>query len=355
MVDSVSHENAPVPPPRRPSSALFANNRKPCAEHKLSKIGYEVPRMPNGSLDLSKGFEMGLFDEDPFCLIGYPIRRFLSTFFIQGLTATWGVPVEFQPHPSGWIVFQFCNEQDLLGVLQLGHFFVLRSPLILRRMPTFFDFSTANISIVPVWVKFDWIPLQMMKKECIEVLASQIGNPVMTDKVTFNKTRWAYARALIEIDVAKELVTELHITLPGGKSYVQFVEYEHVSFFCGHCSMLGHSERNCKRNASGGGTVQPIDKQVWRKVERGEKVGEAATPQGEKDAVLRDGSMRLGDSMALHSDAELLINKRQGKWCKSPGKPVELQTRNSFDLLDELGDADGISLGRMKGVPGMGD
>ncbi|GAB2299806.1 hypothetical protein Dimus_033860 [Dionaea muscipula] len=48
----------------------------------------------------------------------------------------------------------------------------------------------------------------------------------MTDNVTFNKTRWAYARALIKIDLAKELTYEMHITLPGGISYVQYVVYE---------------------------------------------------------------------------------------------------------------------------------
>ncbi|GAB2294543.1 hypothetical protein Dimus_028748 [Dionaea muscipula] len=106
LVDSVLHEEDSRPPPRRPWNELFTNNRRPCADHKLSKIEFEIPRMPNGSLDLSKGFEMGLFDE---------------------------------------------------------------------------------------------------------------------------------------------------ITLPGGKTHIQYVEYQHVPSLCGHCLMLGHNDRNCKKSCSLGG------------------------------------------------------------------------------------------------------
>ncbi|GAB2303679.1 hypothetical protein Dimus_037664 [Dionaea muscipula] len=93
----------------------------------LSKVDYEIPRLPNGSLDLSNGFDLGIFAEAPHCLIGFPLGRPPALLPFEASAATQGV---------------------------------LGSPLILRRMPPFFDFSTANMSVVPVWVKFGRIPIQ---------------------------------------------------------------------------------------------------------------------------------------------------------------------------------------------------
>ncbi|GAB2289702.1 hypothetical protein Dimus_024010 [Dionaea muscipula] len=59
--------------PRGVWNELFANNRKPCPDHKLCKVGYDVPRKPDGSLDLSNGFDLGLFDETPQYLIRFPL------------------------------------------------------------------------------------------------------------------------------------------------------------------------------------------------------------------------------------------------------------------------------------------
>ncbi|GAB2280705.1 hypothetical protein Dimus_015331 [Dionaea muscipula] len=54
-------------------------------EHMLSKIEVEVPKMPNGSIDLSNGFEMGIFYEAPPCLIRFPMGRCPSVAALRGL------------------------------------------------------------------------------------------------------------------------------------------------------------------------------------------------------------------------------------------------------------------------------
>ncbi|GAB2299723.1 hypothetical protein Dimus_033778 [Dionaea muscipula] len=53
-VEQIGHRS---PPPPRPWNALF------------------VPKLPNGSIDLSNGFEIGIFYEAPPCLIGFCCRR----------------------------------------------------------------------------------------------------------------------------------------------------------------------------------------------------------------------------------------------------------------------------------------
>ncbi|GAB2271777.1 hypothetical protein Dimus_006608 [Dionaea muscipula] len=95
MVDSVLQED-PSTFPRKPWIELFANNRKPCTNHMLTKSEIDVPVLSNDSIDLSNGFELGLFDEPPPCLIAYPLGRCPSYASLRGLTASWGFSVEFQ-------------------------------------------------------------------------------------------------------------------------------------------------------------------------------------------------------------------------------------------------------------------
>ncbi|KAI5653675.1 hypothetical protein M9H77_30862 [Catharanthus roseus] len=67
------------------------------------------------------------------------------------------------------------------------------------------------------------------------------------DAMTEKKESVSYARALIEVDVTKELVTEVYIKLPNGNTREQFVIYENVSKFCSFCKMLGYSIDGCKK------------------------------------------------------------------------------------------------------------
>ncbi|GAB2279390.1 hypothetical protein Dimus_014033, partial [Dionaea muscipula] len=65
LVDSVPKVDAPPSPSSPPWSESFANNGKPRAAHKSSKVDFVIPRSPNGSPDLSNGFDLGIFAEDP--------------------------------------------------------------------------------------------------------------------------------------------------------------------------------------------------------------------------------------------------------------------------------------------------
>jgi hypothetical protein len=62
-------------------------------------------------------------------------------------------------HESGWLVYRFKTEEAKLSVLRGGPYLVYGRPLVLRPMTKFFDFSSAEMSRVPVWVKFPNLPL----------------------------------------------------------------------------------------------------------------------------------------------------------------------------------------------------
>ncbi|GAB2301441.1 hypothetical protein Dimus_035465 [Dionaea muscipula] len=148
------------------------------------------------------------------------------------------------------------------------------------------------MSVVPVWVKFDWIPIQMMTKECIELLASQLGTPIMTDK--------AYARALIEIDVAKELVTERDYS----------TRREILCPICG----------------------APVDKQVCRKV--AQKVSPVKSSVDVSMGSLQPD--RQVDMEACPSSmvaARVVVPIQKGCVASSPAKRNQIRVRNGLRFL----------------------
>ncbi|KAI5671302.1 hypothetical protein M9H77_11666 [Catharanthus roseus] len=59
--------------------------------------------------------------------------------------------------------------------------------------------------------------------------------------MTRRKNRISCVRILVEVDVAKDLVSEVAIKMPYGSRRIQQVVYENVPKFCSICKVLGHS------------------------------------------------------------------------------------------------------------------
>jgi hypothetical protein len=87
-------------------------------------------------------------------------------------------------------------------------------PLVLRPMTKFFNFSSDEMSRVPVWVKFPSLPLCCWSPVCLSKIASVIGKPIQYDQLTSNLSRMSYARVLVQIDLLEELRHSVEISLP---------------------------------------------------------------------------------------------------------------------------------------------
>ncbi|KAL9404172.1 hypothetical protein Peur_001144 [Populus x canadensis] len=124
-------------------------------------------------------------------------------------------------HNSGWLIFKFSSELDMLAVLHGGHYHVFGRLLILKHMPDYFDFDTSDMIRLLVWVKFPNLPLQCWSPLCLSKLASVIGKPVHADPPTASMTRLSYARVLVEVDLLADLPSLINITLPNGVSISQ--------------------------------------------------------------------------------------------------------------------------------------
>ena len=62
------------------------------------------------------------------------------------------------------------------------------------------------------------------------------------DKLNAHKERVLYARCLVEVNMAYELVHAVMLKLPNGDAFEQAVFYENLPGFCPHCKVVGHAE-----------------------------------------------------------------------------------------------------------------
>jgi len=186
-----------------------------------------------------------------FSLIGFIAGKFPGyTSISKYVHSTWKCNVNFSMHDSGWLIFKFTSELDMLAVLNGGPYHVFGRLLILKHMPDYFDFDTSDMIRLPVWVKFPNLSLQCWSPLCLSKLASVIGKPVHADTPTASMTRLSYARVLVEVDLLADLPSLINITLPNGVSKSQVVLYESLPRFCKQCKTLGHSNYACTKSSS---------------------------------------------------------------------------------------------------------
>jgi len=182
------------------------------------------------------------------CLIGYIAGKFpgFSTL-IKFINSSWKNKANFTMHDSGWIIFAFSLELEMLDVLGGGRCFVNGRPLILKVVPEFFSFKTSDMVHMPIWVRFPSLPLKFWSSICLSKLASMLGKPIQCDAPTASMTRLSYARVLIEVDLLTALSTSINLVLPNGSSLTQQVMYESLPRFCKLYRVLGYTVSTCNK------------------------------------------------------------------------------------------------------------
>lgn len=80
-------------------------------------------------------------------------------------------------------------------------------------------------------------------------MASLIGKPLFTDKMTAERERLAFARVCIEVKAGATLPEEILLQDVNGSRSMQKIEYEWIPVSCSHCNVFGHIEARCPKKA----------------------------------------------------------------------------------------------------------
>ncbi|GFY91271.1 hypothetical protein Acr_07g0014670 [Actinidia rufa] len=169
-----------------------------------------------------------------------------SKLALNQIVASWKVCPSIQFHGSGWIIFQFSSRDDQEKILENGPYMIYGSPLLLKQMDKYFRFGKEAISTFPVWVQLRGVPLTFWNPVIFGKICSKLGKPIHMDKLTTQKERTTYARCLVEIDMAKDLVHSVQLHMPEGDEHEQKIFYENLPKYCSHCRMVGHTKETCK-------------------------------------------------------------------------------------------------------------
>lgn len=103
-----------------------------------------------------------------FCLIGYVAGKFPGyASLLTYINRTWQCKAHFTMHDSGWLIFAFSSELEMLEVLGAGLYVVFGRPLILKTMPTFFNFQSPDMTTMPTWVRLPNLPLRCWNHICL--------------------------------------------------------------------------------------------------------------------------------------------------------------------------------------------
>ena len=121
----------------------------------------------------------------------------------------WGVKFSYSAHESGWLMYKFESEDDLNQVLSVGPYFIFQRPLLLKVMPTFFDFGNEELNKIHVWVKLRNLPLELWNPQALGKILSKIGSPIQFDHLTASKGSISFARTLVEVNASLELTDEV--------------------------------------------------------------------------------------------------------------------------------------------------
>ena len=351
-----------IPPMPKPQgyASLFKNNREPSHEHTLDQELEE---------DLFTLEENDLWTVEKawgFSLIGFLVGYAPSPRLVRELMRGWGVQCKFSFHRNGWVLFEFETDEAMLMVKAKGSYVTSGKSWIIRAVPQYFAFADSCFSSVPIWVNLHSLPKQCWSRKVLSKIASQLGKPVCSDRITAEGTFHDCARILVEVDVTKEAKKVVSFRMPNGKIWDQPIEYEVAPVVCQKCHSLGHLEDHCRRDrpqqtrersisrgarrAHGNTTTQqqPIDKGKKKVDGQPEMVGPRVRDEHRLPVlVIREstdsGQQGDGDTMAKGlrpTEATPMTQMR--------GSTPQVKTPNQFAILADsvMGSEDFMAEGR---------
>ncbi|XVF61955.1 hypothetical protein PTKIN_Ptkin08bG0176800 [Pterospermum kingtungense] len=167
---------------------------------------------------------------------------------------------------------------------------------------------------LPVWVQLSNIPLELFHQKGIGCIASAIGKPLYTDRITAQQLKLSYARVCVEIGVLDSIPKEIEVVLKSGKIVKVQVYVPWLPAKCLNCHIFGHGENNCPKNVVGKQWIPKKKEIVNNKVSSvlnceekdidKTKIGEASTSKVDPDLI---------DSIRCDSDKNVAANVSNGK------------------------------------------
>ena len=135
----------------------------------------------------------------------------------------------------GFFLVRFFFKEDLERVIKRVPWFIGDHFLSLRPWEPFFKLSTANVSLIVVWIVLNELPIELYETEVLREIGEAIGKVLRIDSHTAMEAHDRYAKICIQIDINKPLVNSILIG-----HFKQVVTYGGIHKLCFSCGRIGH-------------------------------------------------------------------------------------------------------------------
>ncbi|XP_070019439.1 uncharacterized protein [Nicotiana sylvestris] len=186
---------------------VVKNNR---AQHLGMKLKFFPPVIKNGvkvvqlnEIEMEKQSRQWRNTLIGYVLGGMPSFKEMQQF-VYGVWHFVSTPRVFL-HDDGYFIFKFESEDNKNLLFHNGPYTFNSRPMILKEWIPDFKMNKEPLRLVPLWVSFPKLPLQCWTEENLGRLASYLGRPICTDKLTATGDTISYARVLIEMDITQQL------------------------------------------------------------------------------------------------------------------------------------------------------
>ncbi|XP_019159704.1 PREDICTED: uncharacterized protein LOC109156318 [Ipomoea nil] len=96
-----------------------------------------------------------------------------------------------------------------------------------------------------VWVRLPGLPVEYFRDGSVKKILDLVGKPIKLDIMTTEVDKVKFARAAVEIDLLKPLVSMVWVS-----DRVQQVEYEGLHVICFDCGEVGHVSSKCPKKVA---------------------------------------------------------------------------------------------------------
>jgi hypothetical protein len=148
---------------------------------------------------------------------------------------------------NGMYIFHFQDEVSCDEILESRLWHISNKPLILRKWKPGMQVLKLALSSVPVWIKICQLPMEFWTSKSISYVASGVGVPFYTDRVTEEQKRVGFVRVLVEIDFNSDCPKELVTCRSNGETVTVEVVYPWLPPKCTTCGAFGHATYACSR------------------------------------------------------------------------------------------------------------
>nr|GMC71155.1 Pre-mRNA-processing factor like [Ipomoea batatas] len=111
------------------------------------------------------------------------------------------------------------SEDDRCHVLSNGDYYLYGKRLFLKSHPERFRLGNSDFCTLPIWVQFPSLPIEFWHPVALSKIASCIGKPLWSDKMTKELKKGRFARVLIEIDTSTYPLEAVPVTTPNGTKH----------------------------------------------------------------------------------------------------------------------------------------